>query len=174
MLSFFVAVLQRLRPTLKVAYNTAVPLDNTGALTAAWFRRVAPYVDYLTIENWMTPAAYIRKSGTEWWNNWDGWREPHKVCVAAGVGFLPISTRRAQAYSLATFLLDTDGRGCHIWTATDGYVDTVDPWTPEYEIARNLGAPLEPATRSGNVSSRPFQSGHTVTVDPVAGTALIG
>lgn len=164
---------------LKFSPNTAVPSDNTGALTTAWWHTIAPYCHYLSIEYWMggeVAGGFIRRVGPEWWNNWDNFRALHSVCRSHGCGFLPLSNgggTQLQSYSLGTFMLDWDGTradGANIWT--QNYVTTTDPWSSFYSQAIALGAPTSTAVGASNVWTRSFANG-TLSVNANTATATI-
>lgn len=157
-------------------YNTAVPLDNTGALAQAWWARIGPVAGGLCVEGWITPSATsnFRKVGAEWWNNWDGFRALHGVCQTAGCHFFPLNWNTAvQEYTLATFLLDWNGqKGSCQWSLTTNYSAKDNPWSAVCDRVIALGLPAGAAVKTGDVWNRSFVGG-TVTVNPVLGTASI-
>ena len=163
----------------KMAYNTGVSLDNTGALTAAWWPQIGPWTHYLTSEYWLhVPGQSVRTVGTAWWQNWDGYRNLHTVAKNAGAGFLPVMDGTGglatQAYSLGTFMLDWTGTpqgGANQWMWS--YVTQQDPWSTFYSQAIALGKPAAaPVQISSNVWRRQYQNG-TVTVNANTGVATI-
>lgn len=163
---------------LRLAVNSAIPSDDDTSRTSGWLRRIAPSINWFTVEGWLTPFGptnRFRLRGPGWDQNWDLWRGVHRLCNELGVGFYPINfDRGAQVYGLGTFLLDHDARfgGAYIWHPDDSYVVRSDTWVPQYTAAVNLGAPTGPPVESGGIVTRQFANGR-VTVDPVAGTASI-
>jgi hypothetical protein len=158
---------------LKAAYNSGIPLDDNASMVTTWWARLGTHVDYLTIENWLTPNGFLRRTGPEWFNNWDQFRNLHRAARQAGAGFLPYdypAGATSQAYTLGTFLLDWDG------TAADGFAvwlpGSVDAWIVFYDQALALGRPVAATVDSGNVHTRQFEHG-TLTVDSGAGTTSI-
>lgn len=162
---------------LKSGYNAACVSDTDASRTIAWFRRLGPLAHYLTVEYWMRLAhpaeGVLRTTGSDHWTKfWDQWRAVHVACNEAGTNFLPIAYPGGELYTLATLLLDYDGKAAAMLADEPLDKPPVDPWKAPFEIATSLGAALGPAGENGNVWSRRFANG-TVTVDPVEGKATI-
>lgn len=164
--------------SLKFSSNSLVPLDDNASQTAVWWAQIGQYHHYLTSEYWLNPGGNIRRTGPEWYNHWDEHRALHTVCQTAGCGFLPLcggGGSTVQRYQLGTFMLDWTGvrvDGAAMWTATDLYNETTDPWSTFYAQAVALGAPTGAAVKTGNVWNRAFTNG-SLAVDPVNATATI-
>lgn len=163
-----------------LAWNTGIPSDDNCAQMYVWWPKVAPYINYLTKEFWMWAGGHVRTTGTgNWDRHWESHRGLHKVCQDAGCGFLPLSGGHGsvlQDYGLCTFMLDWTGHGddgFFLWSPSESWAGTTDPWAPIYAEAIALGAPSpSPATLSGQVWTRQYEHG-AVWVNPTTGTAGI-
>jgi hypothetical protein len=156
--------------------------SDDGSVEARWWQRVGGSVSGLQSEYWLqdpTSLGRLRSTGSEWWQNWDGWQR--LVSVAQGVGadffgytYGTATDTRAMRFAKASFLLDWDGQGgAFIYRLTD----TGDPWNPSWTT--NLGRPSgAKAALAPGVWTRRYERGRvvvnstteamTVTVDGVA------
>jgi len=147
--------------------------DDTGATTPPWWNMLAPYSDALCAEYWQwrdNSPSKIRKSGPEWYNNWDSWQVLPALCESLGKDFIPIhyATDPAHAlYILCSTLLESPSRHSVTWIKEDGG----DPWHPAYDRLP-LGAALGAKVKNGNRWERQYAKG-LVWVDPIAGTSGI-
>jgi Hypothetical glycosyl hydrolase family 15 len=144
------------------------PTGNSGALTAAFWRRLAPHVSGLCSEYWQqlpSDPSVVRLAGTDTWMHfWQGWQSLVDVAQNAGADFFSVmygssTDTRIMRYGKASFLLDWDGRGgAFMWLSDSG---VSDPWNSEWTM--DIGQP----------AGSKFQVGVGWRRDYTAGTALV-
>jgi len=150
-----------------------VPLDpasNTGAYTAAWWRKLAPDVSGLMNEYYQETSDgtdQLRSTGPSWTQNWTGWQRLVRIAQSQGRDFIglshgPAGDARRMSYGRASFLLDWNGRGgALIYQPTSN----ADPWNGAW--TRSIGHPETPKRRVGVAWLRRYSRG-LVLVNPDA------
>jgi hypothetical protein len=130
-----------------VKYIKGDTRSDTGELTAAFWRRIAPGVSGLMSEFWLqnpTDIVQLRSLGTLWHQNWGGWQSLVSVAQGAGADFFALTygsagDRRAMRFLRGSFLLDWNGRGGALIYETR---DRSDPYDRAW--VRQVGRPLGP------------------------------
>jgi hypothetical protein len=125
-------------------YIPGDPGDNTGATTAAWWRKLNPYVSGLMNEYYgETPdgSNRLRSSGESWTQNWAGWERLVQIAQAHGRDFVGLTygqpdDTHTMTYGKASFLVDWDGHGgAFVYEPTNHG----NPWNGAW--TQNLGQP---------------------------------
>lgn len=127
--------------------------SDTGDVWIGWAEQVAPYLDRLMLENWMTPSnveppTKVRLRGAAWDENYDAWLR----CVAVAPGKLMAVTYGPASfgvYGRAAMLLAPDANPGNVFFNDPGGVGP-DPYGAAWQA--------DPAS---------------ATIDPVAGTATL-
>jgi hypothetical protein len=148
-----------------------VPLDpdgTTGADTAAWWRKLAPYVSGLMNEYYQETSdgtSQLRSTGPSWTQNWTGWQRLVRVAQSHGRDFVglsygPAGDARRMSYGRASFLLDWNGRGgAFVYQPRTN----ADPWDGAWTTS--VGRPEAPRRRVGVAWLRRYSRG-LVLVNP--------
>ncbi len=126
-------------------YVSDDPRSNDGSLTAAWWRKLAPYVTGLLVEYWMqNPIDFpqLRVVGSEWYEQWTGWQQLVSVAQVAGKDFFgvtygPPTAGAAMRFARGSFMLDWDGRGGALF-----YQPFSDSGPLRGDSISNVGRPL--------------------------------
>jgi hypothetical protein len=146
------------------------PASKTGAGTAAWWRKLAPYVSGLMNEYYQETSDgtdQLRSTGPSWTQNWTSWQQLVRVAQEHGRDFIgltygPAGDARRMSYGRASFLLDWNGRGgAFVYQPTTNG----DPWNGAW--TRNLGRPKGTKRRVGVAWLRQYSRG-VVLVNPDA------
>lgn len=179
-LSFIQAVYPRLHAAGLFVWTNSVVYegqtgDDQGTTTIPWWQMIAPYVDGLSAEYWQwrnNSPTFIRKSGPEWYSNWDTWQALPAFCEANGKEFMGIlyadnygRPSSDKMYVLCSMLLETENG------SIVGGSSSLNPWISDYDRLP-LGPPQGAKVKNGNRWQRQYEHG-LVWVDPVAGTAGI-
>jgi hypothetical protein len=152
------------------AYAPRDPASKTGASTAAWWRKLAPYVSGLMNEYYQETSNgtdQLRSTGPSWTQNWIGWQRLVRIAQSHGRDFIglsygPAGDARRMSYGRASFLLDWNGRGgAFVYQPTA----KADPWNGAW--TRSLGRPEGPKRRVGVAWLRRYSRG-LVLVNPDA------
>jgi hypothetical protein len=147
--------------------------DKAAAISAFW-RRVGASVSGLLHENYITqegPSGTdgLRRTGAEWWNQWDGHNGLIRVAEDMSVDFLGLAygpkDARRQRYVRGSFLLERRRPGSTLFWQDE----TRDPWTAE--LAFQIGAPAGAPVLVGGKWRQTGPLG-SVTVDSVAADAV--
>jgi hypothetical protein len=151
------------------------PASNTGTNTAAWWRKLAPYVSGLMNEYYQETSDgtdQLRSTGPSWTQNWTGWQRLVRIAQSHGRDFIglsygPAGDARRMSYGKASFLLDWNGRG-----GAFVYQPPVnaDPWNGAW--TRSLGRPEAPKRRVGVAWLRRYKRG-LVLVNPDVSTSQL-
>lgn len=167
--------------------------SDTGKSDLDWWTQIYPYADALMSEGWVwslsikdygvRPGNGCRRSGPEWYNNWDGWMRLPALLAANGKDFLstcyadtrvsttPSATVQAD-YVLASMLLETQANKGTLFFCPGGAENGMpEPWHSTFDNLP-MGNPLGAKTQNGNRWERQFQNG-MVWVDPTNGTSGI-
>lgn len=152
----------------EIEWHTAIE-DYSEAAMTEWCQHIPEDIDA------NTPT--VRKSGSAWYQNWEGWQSAQEDSADRQYGLLCMeNTNQAnpqlsvsdKRYILQSFLLD--------WNGHDGafvaHGGTGDPWIGAMGNAIALGHPVESKHLESGVWIRDFENGH-VEVNPSAGTGSI-
>lgn len=139
------------------------PGSDTAALTAEFWRRLAPCVNGLMSEYWLQnplDPTLMRVIGTQWFQNWDGWQGLVSVAQRGGADFFGLTfgsgdNQQAMRFGRGSFLLDWNGRGGAFMYSIN---DRPDPYAPTW--VTQFGLPLRPKfQRAPGVWQRRYQRG---------------
>jgi hypothetical protein len=118
--------------------------SDTGANTASWWRKLAPYVSGLMNEYYQevpNGTNELRTTGASWTQNWTGWQRLIRVAQSHGRDFVGVTDgapgdTHAMSFGKASFLLDWNGRGgAFVYEPTNDS----DPWNGAW--TQNIGRP---------------------------------
>lgn len=174
--------MQAVCPTLKASGLLVLPNamasgsnQNNGGDDRAWYSQIGQYATHIMIEYWQQarggPDIYKRRlrGSATYSDYWDEWQTNVAAIHAVGCKAVMLSFRAVDPYALycrASMLL-VAGPGdvyCHTLADTP---DGPDPYDTRW--LKSYGDPIDPA----GSNPRRFQNG-TVSVDPVAGTGVLG
>ncbi len=142
------------------------PANNSGALDAAFWLRLAPHVNGLMCEYWMQLSSNInqlRVTGIDDWTHfWDGWESLIGVAQNAGIDFFTemygtTSSINTMRYGKASFLLDWNGRGGAFIYQPAG---NTDPWNLEWTM--DIGQPVGARYAVGSGWRRDYTGGTVI------------
>jgi hypothetical protein len=152
--------------------------SDSGELEAAWWTRLAPYVNGLLCEYWQQNPTdpsqpYFDGPGVSWTGNWNGWQRLASLTQRLGRDFFGLQyvagdSQKTLEYGRSSFLLQWNGAGGAYLGAVNGSGDLLDT---SAAWAANIGKPVGAAQRAGVGWRRTYSRG-LVLVNPNPTSAL--
>jgi hypothetical protein len=153
----------------------ASPHRDDAAVTASWWKALAPHLSGLMDEFWMQSSnnldLLMNDSRTTSNGYWSKWLSLMNVAQSRGVDFIGVTYgSRTQLgtmrFSKGSFLLGWNGRGGALIYNTD-QSGGGDPWNPAWtaDLGRPVGARFRLASSGPDVWARRYSKG-TVIVNP--------
>lgn len=151
------------------AYKSGDTTYTDGTSTVNWFNRLGPAADALMNEYYCEGNASLspRRTGAEWYNNWDGWQRVIPAAQSHGADFVGLmkgvvgstATAANETYGKASFLMEWNGGGgVFIYTIPSGD-PTNAAWTTD------IGTPVSAKVKVGAGWARSYTGG-TALINP--------